>query len=185
MDSLSNTMSTDLHCAGCRRPISQFFDEVYYPACHHVFCPACIRQGLLHEDKFTCPLDYLPVDINAGDSERFYTRLSEWISAESNERERAWNSLKSCVNFVLFPCRMLKGHPGYESCPYDHSMKSQAPEVIWVNAHFCENCRVRVSSGTCPRCHGPCITKQIPHSRPCRPLISDDPRALPLYRHRG
>lgn len=175
-------MSTELHCAGCRRPISQFQNEVYYPACHHIFCPVCIRQGL-HEDKFTCPLDYLPVDINAVDSERFYTRLSEWISCGVNEREKAWNSLKSCVNFVLFPCRILKGHPGYETCPYDHSMKSQAPEVIWVNAYVCDNCRVRVSSGTCPRCHSQCTMKQIPQSRPCRPLIPDHYASPSLYRY--
>lgn len=169
-------VTTELHCAGCRLSIFQFYTEVYYPACHHIFCPACIRQGLMTPDSFTCPLDYLSVAIRADDSERFYTNLQEWISAVSDGKEagKAWSALKSCVNFVLFPCRLPKNHPGYEVCPYDHSLKSQKPEVTWVWIHFCEKCRVRVSSEACPRCHTQSTWKQVAQSRPCRHIDSSD-----------
>jgi len=178
---------TELHCAGCRLSIFQFLTEVYYPACHHIFCPACMRQGVQSQGCFTCPLDYVSVAICADDSERFYTCLSQWISAESDgkDTEKAWNALKPCVNFTLFPCRMPKNHPGYEVCPYDHSLKSQAPETTWVWIHFCTKCRVRVSSETCPRCHSPTTWKQGPHSRSCRSLVLDYTPMSPSKKSRG
>ena len=176
----------EIHCAGCKLPIAQFLNEVYYPACHHIFCPACVRQGLSQQHTFICPLDYLPVTLCADDSERFYPSLKEWISAASSqEKESAGKVLKSCINFVLFPCQLPKNHPGYETCPYDHSLKSQASEVMWVWTSFCEHCRVRVQTEVCPRCQGASIRKQISQSRPCRPLISHVPTLSPAKPYRG
>lgn len=165
-----------IHCAGCRVDLRERLSQVELPECRHLFCESCYNKGYNQSTGcFTCPLDWTSSSNPSQHFPAFQNSSSHWKQAQSlQDSVHYYQEMLSCLNFTLYPCLYGPNHPGFSSCPFDHSLGC-APKSAFMEQGYCGNCKAFTRKGRCPRCEA----DTTPRPRPQRTKVPYQKLYLP------